>query len=67
MTDFAKRLKGCREHAGYTQEQLAEKIGVGRPLITQYERGTKPASDNIKIQLADIFGVTVDYLIGRDV
>lgn len=41
-------IKIKREEAGLTQEQLADKVGVTRPMITQIERGTK----NVTLALA---------------
>lgn len=70
MTVFAKRLKSCREElkksdSKWTQKYVADKIGVARVTYTAYENGTKmPAFDTIN-NIADLFGITTDYLMGR--
>ena len=38
MIDFGKRLKTLRVQAGFTQEQLAERTGVSKSIISCYER-----------------------------
>ncbi|WP_144511524.1 helix-turn-helix domain-containing protein [Bacillus sp. FJAT-22090] len=70
MSVFAKRLKQCREdkknvNPVFTQEHVANKIGVARTTYTAYENGTKmPPLDTVNI-IADFFDVSTDYLLGR--
>ncbi|MBU5626515.1 XRE family transcriptional regulator [Oscillibacter sp. MSJ-2] len=60
---FGERLKEYREARGYTQEQLAEIIGVAKTTITGYERGNR-APDVKKIKrLAKALGITGDELL----
>lgn len=60
--DF-NNLKFFRKKKGYTQEQVAEKIGVSRQAVAKWENGeTLPDIDNI-IALADFYEVTVDSLV----
>lgn len=63
---FRDRLKQLRWLYGYTQEQLADKIGVERSSIGKYEgkSGILPSIDVI-CKIADCFTVSVDYLLGR--
>ncbi|MDD6489156.1 MAG: helix-turn-helix transcriptional regulator [Clostridia bacterium] len=49
-TSIGKNLQDLRKKAGYTQEELAEKVGIGRSMLAQIERGTK----TISLPLADI-------------
>ena len=71
MKEFGKRLKHLRENKKiiddkWTQEYVADLIGVARPTYTAYENGTKqPPLETVK-KIADIFDVRVDYLLGRD-
>lgn len=63
---FAERLKELRKQRGLTQERLAKIIGVERSTIGKYEgKGGVIPSDDIKYKLAELFGVSVDYLLGR--
>lgn len=60
--DF-NNLKFFRKKNGYTQEQIAEKIGVSRQAVAKWERGEAlPDIENI-IALADVYEVTVDSLV----
>lgn len=63
---FGERLKLLRKQKHLTQEQLASIIGVERSSIGKYEGKTQVIpSDDIKYRIAEYFGVTVDYLLGR--
>lgn len=59
----ADRLLELRKANGYSQEALAEKIGVSRQAISKWERGeSSPDTDNL-IALANIYGITLDELL----
>lgn len=59
------RLKRLRKLARETQPVLAAAIGVSTTQILRFEKGEqKPGLDNLW-KLADHFGVTIDYLVGR--
>lgn len=60
-----RKLIELREEAGITQEELANRINVGRSTISGYENGTTQPSYAVLILLADYFGVNLDYLFGR--
>ncbi|MCH5206958.1 MAG: helix-turn-helix domain-containing protein [Oscillospiraceae bacterium] len=56
-------LKLYRKQNGYTQEQVAEKLGVSRQAVAKWERGESvPDIENV-IALADMYEVTVDSLV----
>ena len=60
-----ENLKRARENAGLTQTQAAQKIGVSDGTYKNYEQGKRePNGDKIVI-IANAFGVTTDYLLGR--
>ena len=62
---FNERLKKLRTDVKETQKALAQAIGVSTYQIIRFEKGEqKPGCDNLW-GLADHFGVTVDYLMGR--
>lgn len=62
---FPKRLKTLREKRGMSQRTLAQLCGLSRNIIGQYERGEKDPSLKTLLEIADYFGVSVDYLLGR--
>lgn len=56
-------LKLFRKQHGYTQEQIAEKLGVSRQAVAKWERGDcLPDIENV-IALADIYEITIDSLV----
>ena len=63
---FAQKLKELRNRSGMSQEKLAEKVGVSRQAITKWEtdRGA-PEMENL-LALSDLFGISVDELLGRE-
>ena len=59
------RIRDLRKRKGVTQEQLAAIIGVERSSIGKYEgKQHIVPSDEVKVKLAEYFGVTLDYLCG---
>ena len=60
-----EKLIELREDMGLTQEELGDKINVARSTISGYENGTSQPSYSVLLQLADVFGVSLDYLFGR--
>ena len=63
--DFGKRLRTLRKEKDLTQKELGQMIGVGRTTISEYESGKiVPRQDGL-VKLAEILGVTVDYLTGN--
>lgn len=61
---FAQRIKFLRTHNGLTQEELAEKLHVGRSAIANYEAGKMIPRDHIKLTLCIMFNCSIDYLMG---
>ena len=59
------RIKELRNIKGINQQTLAEVLSVQRPAISKYENGEIPLTDDTIRILADYFGVTIDYLLGR--
>lgn len=65
MSLIGERLREARIRRGLTQAEVAEKLGVTRSVIARYESGINdPPSENIS-KLAEILGVSADYLLGR--
>ena len=60
-----ERLRELRKEKKETQVQVAEAIGVAESHYQRFERGANlPNLENVW-KLADHFGVTIDYLVGR--
>ena len=59
------RLRELRNKSGLTQNEIASKLGVSGQTILNWENGIYEPKINQLIQLADIFNVSVDYLIER--
>lgn len=63
---FGERLRHLRERKELTQTQVAYKLGVNINTISRFELGLHyPTMMNL-ISLADLFGCSIDYLVGRE-
>ena len=62
--NFGNRLKSLRLQSGMTQQQLADKIGITKSVISFYELRERTPSPEILIKLAAEFKVSSDYLLG---
>lgn len=63
---FADNITELRKYHNYSQEELAEKIGVSRQTLSKYETGESlPDIEKCKL-LSDVFGVTIDDLLSFD-
>lgn len=58
------RYKECRESKGLSQKYVALAIGVKPPQISKWEAGTSSPSRENCIKLAELYNVSVDYLLG---
>ena len=60
---IAERLQELRKQSGYSQEQVAEMLGLSRQAISKWESGQgKPEIDNI-VKLTEIYNVSADYIL----
>lgn len=62
---FGKRISDLRKERGLTQLDLAQKIGVTRSVISLYEIEKREPDTETLLKMADFFGVSTDYLLGR--
>lgn len=59
-------IKALREDAGYSQSQLAKKLDVTRSSVNAWEMGVSIPTTPYIIELAKLFHVSTDYLLGLD-
>lgn len=60
------RLQKLRNEQNKTQKEIANILGISYQAYAHYEKGRREPSPEQLKKLADYFGVTVDYLIGRE-
>lgn len=65
MGEFPNVFKYLRTKSGLTQQQMADKLGLSRSTIGMYENGEREPSFEILENIADMFNVDMNYLIGR--
>ena len=61
---FGARLSALRKAAGYTQQELAQELGVSRRMVAYYEGETEHPPAALLPSLATALGVTTDELLG---
>lgn len=59
------RLKRLRESHQYTHNELASLLDIGYAQIYRYESGKNEPTAEVLARMADVFGVSADYLLGR--
>lgn len=61
-----KHLVEARNRCGYSQKYVSLSIGVAPSTVSQWETGFKNPSRESIGKLADLYGVSIDYLMGRE-
>ena len=59
------RLRELREDRDWTQQDVADKIGVHFTTVSKWEIGTNALTDELIMRFCDLYGVTSDYLLCR--
>lgn len=62
---FPVILCELRKERGLSQKDAAAKLGVSQALLSHYEKGIRECGQSFLIKVADFYGVTCDYLLGR--
>ncbi len=57
-----ERIKSLRQERKMSQQEFADAIDVASSTVSMYENGERIPRDQIKLAIANLFGVTVDYL-----
>lgn len=63
---FGKRLRSARLNSGFTQQQVADLLGVTVNSYQKYEQSMRSPSLETLVRLSDIFNVPTDWILCRD-
>ncbi|MBQ8227726.1 MAG: helix-turn-helix transcriptional regulator [Clostridia bacterium] len=64
--NFGAKLKLLRKGQNLTQQQLADRVGVAKSVVSYYESGDRYPSYDVMIKIAHIFHTTTDYLLDEN-
>ena len=64
MKMTAERIKALREARGWTQAELARRMSITRNGVNSWEQGLSKTSPACLVDLAKLFSVSTDYLLG---
>ena len=62
---YQRRLRDLREDHDKTQQDIADILGTSQTMYARYERGANELPLRHLLKLADYYGVSSDYLLGR--
>ena len=60
------RIRDLREDHDLTQQRVAEILMYDQSLYSKYERGERALPLELAVKLADLYNVSLDYLVGRE-
>ncbi len=63
---IARAVKRAREAKDYTQEYVAEELGMTSSAYSKIERGVSTLKTETAIELAKLYGITIDQLVGQE-
>lgn len=61
--NFGEKLKALRTGQKLTQQQLADRLGVAKSVVSYYESGDRYPSYDVLVKIAHTFHVTTDFLL----
>ena len=64
MDNYYPRLKDLREDHDYSQEFIADFLGMKQPQYSRYERGIRDVPTDVLIRLAKLYKTSTDYILG---
>lgn len=66
MKVFQKNLIELRKRNNLTQKEIATALGITQPSYIRYENGSAEPTQQTLVKIADLFDVSVDFLLGRE-
>ncbi|MEG1395279.1 MAG: helix-turn-helix transcriptional regulator [Clostridia bacterium] len=64
--EFSQNIKKMRQNSSYSQKQLGALLGLSQQYFSQLEKKLIEPNIELLIKIADVFGCSVDYLLGRE-
>ncbi|BCI60941.1 helix-turn-helix domain-containing protein [Solibaculum mannosilyticum] len=64
-SSFPRIIALLRKECGYSQKQVAQDLGISQALLSHYEKGIRECGLDFLTRIADYYGVSCDYLLGR--
>lgn len=64
---LSEKIRELRRKSGLSQEELADKLDVSRQAVSKWETGAAVPTTETLVQLADFFGVSLDFLLRDNV
>lgn len=61
---FCANISKLRRDADMTQSELADKLNITRQAVSRYEKGDSFPDISVLVKIAEIFGISIDELIG---
>ncbi|HCY51690.1 MAG TPA: XRE family transcriptional regulator [Clostridiales bacterium] len=65
LKNFSLTIKNLRQSSKFTQKEVADKLGITYQSYQAYERGKALPSLPVFISIAEVYDVSLDYLIGK--
>ncbi len=67
INGLPEKLRSLRTKYGFSQKQVADKIGVSPSVVSGYETGERTPSTEVLLSLSYLYNTSSDYLLGRQV
>ena len=64
---LGEHVKELRKEMGWSQSELADKVGTDARQVSRYENGRITPSLDVLVRIAEVFNVSLDYLVVEDV
>ena len=63
--NFSVIITELRKEKGFSQKEAASQLGISQALLSHYEKGIRECGHSFLIKIADFYGVSCDYILGR--